>query len=315
MVTKTMSATFRSHLLTIAPTIRGRIVPYKAPPSVPWGTCIQDPDVGPVVLSGKLTRLAKGRRLVVIVHGLSGGPDSFYCLRAAGIAEECGYSSLRLALRGADLQGEDVHHAALAADLLGVFKAPDILDDYDEIHVLAYSLGGHMALHAAIGDLPPVVKKIAAICPPFDLQPCQQHIDSSRIYRANLVWGLRAIYRALAKRGRIHDIDLRQVRSIWDWDRLVICKRFGFDDPPDYYERMSIRSRYHQTKVPLLIVGSKHDPLVPFKTVQDHLADSEKVTIRFLKNEGHVSFSRQADLGIQPGEELERQVFGWFGTL
>lgn len=298
--------------MTIAPTIRGRIVPYKAPPSVPWRSIIEDPDVGSVMLSGRLTRVPNSRKLVVIVHGLSGGPDSFYCLRAARIALACGHSSLRLALRGSDLQGEDIHHAALAADLWGVFQAPDIVEDFDEVYVLAYSLGGHMALHAAIGDLPPAVKKIAAICPPFDLRPCQEHIDASRIYRGNLVRGLRAIYRGLAKRGRIHDVDLRTIRSIWEWDRQIICKRFGFDDPPDYYERMSIRSRYHQTKVPLLIVGSKHDPLVPFKTVRDHLIDSENVTIRFLRNEGHVSFSRHADLGIRPGEELERQVFAWF---
>jgi len=311
MVTKEMSATFRSHLLTIAPTIRGRIMPHKAPPSVPWQASIQDPDVGTVVLSGKLTK-ADSRKLVVIVHGLSGGPDSFYCLRAAWVAAECGYSSLRLALRGADLQGEDIHHAALAADLLGVLRAPNIVNDYDQVHVLAYSLGGHMALHAAIGELPPAVKKIAAICPPFDLRPCQQHIDGSRLYRAHLVWGLRAMYRALARRSRIHAVDLRQVKSIWDWDELVICKRFSFDGPLDYYERMSIRSRYHQTKVPLLIVGSKHDPVVPFETVRDHLVDSENVTTRFLQNEGHVSFSKQADLGFLGGEKLERQVFAWF---
>ena len=307
-----MAATFRSHLLTIVPTIRGRIMPYKAPPSASWQTSIQDPDVGTVVLSGKLTKVPDNRKLVVIVHGLSGGPDSFYCLRAARVAAECGWSSLRLALRGADLEGEDINHAALAADLMGVLQAPDIVNDYDEVHVLAYSLGGHMALHAAIGELPPVVKKIAAICPPFDLRPCQQHIDNSRLYRANLVRGLRAMYRGLAKRGRIHAVDLRRIKSIWDWDELVICKRFGFDGPLDYYQRMSIRSRYHQTRVPLLIVGSKHDPVVPFETVRDHLVDSEKVTIRFLQNEGHVSFSRQADIGFPPGKELERQVFAWF---
>lgn len=307
-----MAATFRSHLLTIAPTIRGRIVPYKAPPSAPWQASIEDPDVGTVVLSGRLTRVPNSRKLVVVVHGLSGGPDSFYCLRAAKIAKECGYSSLRLALRGADLEGEDIHHAALATDLTGALQAPDIVNDYDEVCVLAHSLGGHMALHAAVGELPAAVKKIAAICPPFDLRPCQQHIDSSRLYRANLVWGLRAMYRALARRGRIHAVDLRKIRSIWDWDEQVICKRFDFDDPPDYYERMSIRSRYHQTKVPLLIVGSKHDPVVPFETVRDHLVDSENVTTRFLQNEGHVSFSKHADLGFQPGEELERQVFAWF---
>ncbi len=307
-----MSATLRSHLLTIAPTIRGRIVPYKAPPSTTWRTSICDPVMGTLTISGRLTRVPDSRKLVVIVHGLAGGPDSFYCLRAAEVAQERGYSSLRLALRGADLQGEDVHHAALVDDLLGVLRARDILEDHDEVHVLAYSLGGHMALHAAISELPASVKKIAAICPPLDLQPCQQHIDNSPLYRANLVWGLRATYRALARRGRIHAVDLRQVRSIWSWDELVICKRFGFDGPTDYYERMSIRSRYHQTKVPLLIVGSQHDPLVPFDTVREHLVESEKVTIRFLSNEGHVSFSRQADLGFQPGAALERQVFAWF---
>ncbi len=309
-----MSATFRSHFLTIASTIRGRIVPYKAPPSSPWHTTIQDLDVGPVVLSGRLSRIADSRKLVIIVHGLSGGPDSFYCLRAARVAAKCGYSSLRLALRGADREGEDIHHAALAADLMGVLEAPDIKKHYSEIYVLGYSLGGHMVLHAAIAELPPTVKKIASICPPFDLRPCQQHIDRSRLYRTNLVWGLRAMYRALARRGRIHGVDLRRIKSIWDWDELVISKRFGFDGPLDYYEQMSIRSRYHQTKVPLLIVGSKHDPVVPFETVRDHLVDSDMVTTRFLQNEGHVSFSKQADLGFRPGEALERQVFAWLGA-
>ena len=315
-----MSATFRSHLLTIAPTIRGALLPHKAPPSSAWSTRVEDPEVGPVVLSGKLATVPDDglgsvpgtRKLCVIVHGLAGGPDSHYCIKAARVAVECGYDALRLALRGADLSGEDVHHAALTDDLHAVLAAPDIVERYSEIYVLGYSLGGHMALHAAVSELPAAVKKIAAICPPLDLRPCQQHIDRMLVYRMTLVSGLRAIHRALASRGRADPKDLRRIRSIWDWDRLVICKRFGFASPLEYYDRMSIRSRYLETRRPLLIVGSRHDPLVPFDSVREHLGESEQVTVRFFGNEGHVHFSRQADTGFGSGAAMERQVFAWF---
>ena len=61
-----------------------------------------DPQVGPVRLSGLLREVAGAEALVVLVHGLGGSVDSHYMPRGAAAVEAAGLSCLRLNLRGAD---------------------------------------------------------------------------------------------------------------------------------------------------------------------------------------------------------------------
>ena len=96
--------TLGGHLWTIAPNLRHRLRPLKAPPAAPWTTTLRDPAVGVIRLHGRLQRPPADapQDLVVLVHGLGGSVDSQYMIRAAQAAARCGLGALRLGLRGAD---------------------------------------------------------------------------------------------------------------------------------------------------------------------------------------------------------------------
>ena len=79
---------------------------------------VADPALGTVVLSGLYAEVAGADTLAIIVHGHGGNAGKPYCHSAALDARECGFSSLRISLRGADFAGEDIYHG-------GLTKRPD----------------------------------------------------------------------------------------------------------------------------------------------------------------------------------------------
>ena len=139
-------ARITGHAWTVWPTLRHRVVPVKAPESVPWSAPARS-DIGEIRLSGRW-RAEPCTVAVVVIHGLGGNPDRPYCLRAAQAIQAHGWSCLRLALRGADGRTRDFYHAGLTEDVDAALASP-VFDDYERIVLLGYSLGGHLALRYA----------------------------------------------------------------------------------------------------------------------------------------------------------------------
>src|SRR5687767_10528357 len=106
----------RGHLATLAPFVRHAIAPARTP-SQPWTATLDDGDVGTVRLTGLLREYPGARSLLLVVHGLGGSASSHYAVPPVVAAYGAKMSSLRLNLRGADLNGTDFYHAGLTADL------------------------------------------------------------------------------------------------------------------------------------------------------------------------------------------------------
>src|SRR5688572_21006405 len=178
------------HLWTVVPRLRHAIRPLSAPLSRSWETVVEDPQIGPVRLSGSLRELP-GDELLVLIHGLGGCTDSHYMIRGATAAETAGISCLRLNLRGSDRKGEDFYHAGLTTDLHAALASPQ-LAAYGRIYVLGYSLGGHLALGMATEPGDSRLVAVAAVCSPLDLALSAAEIDAPGrgIYRKYLLRSL-----------------------------------------------------------------------------------------------------------------------------
>lgn len=309
-----LRAPLAAHAWTIGPNLLARLANKPAPAALAWSHELQDPDVGPVRLTGAL-QPGVADACLVIVHGLGGSFDRPYCVNAAWAAQRAGLPCLRFGLRGADRSGEDFYHGGLTADLAAALASPQ-LAQFERLYVLGYSLGGHVTLRYAVGALDPRVVAIAAVCAPLDLDLGAQSIDAKRsaIYRRHVLSGLNEIYSAVAQRRSVPTPLSRvlSARSIREWDGLTVVPRYGFRDAEDYYASVSVGPRLSQLQVPALLVQSRHDPMVPPWTYQQHLSHASKLLeVRTLGQGGHVGFPRvRLHPQAQPGV-LEDQLIAW----
>lgn len=306
----------RRDLWTLYPLLKHRISPFRAPEPVAWSTQLEDADVGCVRLTGELREVEGASDVYVVCHGLGGSPDSYYCRRAAAAVASIGASSLCLSLRGSDRLGEDFYNIALRADLEAAVGSPE-LASYRRVFVIGYSMGGYVTLHYA-RDPDPRVRAVAAICTPLDLHAAQRYIDSPRAwpYRHWVLAGLKAIYAAVAARRPVptDPAVVARVRSIYEWDRVAIAPRYGYDSPEHYYHELSIRPWIGKLAVPALHVAAAKDPVIPRHTIEPFLdGAAEPYELRWVQGRvGHVAFPADLDLGFGALPGLEAQLLAWF---
>jgi predicted alpha/beta-fold hydrolase len=303
------------HFWTIAPVLRHRFWPAPAPPAEAWSTTVQDARVGPVTLRGVFRDLPGSDGVVLVVHGLGGTTQTHYCVSAASAAEAAGLSCLRLALRGADRDGEDFYHAGQAEDV-GAALASREIERFARVFVLGYSLGGHVVLRYALGPCDRRVQAVAAVCAPLDLEQGARHIDApgAYVYRRHVLSGLKAMYAEVARRRPVpvpvaHALAARTIRQ---WDELTVVPRYGFGSAERYYATMSVGPRLAELAVPALLVQHRADPMVPEWSYRQHLeAPPARLALRWLPAGGHVGYPRGIDLG-EPGTlGVEPQVLAW----
>lgn len=299
--------TLRRHLLEIG---------IPAPQSEPFRVTVPDDRFGQVELGGRLDTVPGARTLAVLVHGLGGSSGSSYLREPARWCRELGISSLRLDLRGADLRGADLYHAGLSSDLHRVLSDPR-LDRYERRYLWGFSLGGHVCLRYAADQPRGLVHAVAAITAPLDLDLgatlFDRHVHS--VYRRHVLSSLLAMYRAFVARRGPWPVSLSAahgLRSIRQFDDVIVAPRFGFNDASDYYVRNSASHALRRIDTPTLLVQAEHDPMVPLQSVApllDRLPPA--VTALLVADAGHVAFPAHLDLG-QPGPRgLAPQVLGW----
>jgi uncharacterized protein len=306
------------HLWTVVPALFSFLKPPASPKERTFQTVLKDPTIGQVRLTGLLSEVEGSETLVLIVHGLSGNAWSPYCASAAQAAAQAGFSSLRLSLRGADYSGEDILHGGITEDLWAALAAPD-LAHYKHILLCGYSVGGHIALRAAVEQMDSRLRAVAAICPPLDLHQATMAFDhpACRPYRRHIFRGLNKAYVATARRGRVPVPSAIVARALFcrERDALTVVPRFGFRSAEDYYARESVAPKLHRLQIPSLVVLSRRDPLVPEATVLPAIAAaSPALFVKWVEPGGHVYFPKSLNLGLPASPGLEPQVMSWLKT-
>jgi len=306
------SPEWSGHAWTVGPKMAEWLRPPRPPRSRPWRRRVDTLAGRPVCVTGQYRPRNDTDTLVIILHGLGGCADSSYCAAAADAVDRHGYATLRLSLRGADRSGDDLYHGGLTADLRATLTAP-AFDRYPRKLVIGYSLGGHIALRAAVDLDVSELRGVAAICAPLDLEVAQRNIDAGRlgVYREYLLRELRQLYRAVHRRGGAPTpLDrITRVRSLREWDALTVVPRFAFDDVRDYYRRASVAGDLHELERPALLVAASHDPLVPPEAIEPGLSNAgPQLTTHWLDRGGHVYLPTDLRLGPNGPPGLIPQV-------
>jgi len=305
---------WKGHFWTLGPFLRHSLLPPRVPEWQRWETSLEDHVVGTLDLSGRLTQGGASDTIIVIVHGLGGSATSYYARRAALAAARAGLDSLRLNLRGADRSGADYYHAGLTDDLEAALQST-ALAAYENILLLAYSLGGNMVLRYLAGKPDPRVRAAAAVCSPIDLKPSARAIDQPRgvFYRRHVLAGLKDIYRNVAKRREV-PLPLHEafrIDTIEQWDEQVIAPRHGFAGAEDYWAQTSACNVLGDIDTPTLFVASERDPMVGIDTVRPWLQNATKLRRIVTSQGGHVGFPQKMDLGLGTEGTVEDQIIQW----
>lgn len=310
------SAPWSGHAWTILPTLGGMLRKPVAPLAEAWWTTLRDDRHGTITLRGELRAPADADRVVVLVHGLGGSHDSAYMHQAASALHRRGLATLCLSLRGADRSGADVYHAGLTADLDAAL-ASAALRRFAHIHILGFSLGGHLALRWALHGGDARVRSVAAVCAPLHLESAQQVLDQRRgaLYRHYVLNSLKEHHAACAKVQRqvVDPAAARRVRRFREWDELVVVPRFGFGSAGDYYKAVSVAPHLGALQVPSLLVLADGDPMIPPAVVAPWLPRSGgALDVRWTRRGGHLGFPGDLDLGLGPDRGLHGQVASFF---
>jgi predicted alpha/beta-fold hydrolase len=302
------------HLWTVGPHLWARARPSPSEGET-WTAEFRGAEGRRIGLYGRLHRPPDAKRLLLLLHGLGGSPDSYYLWHAARAAHARGWATLRLGLRGAGDTGEDLYHAGLCEDLAAALAQPEFAA-FETLAVWGFSLGGHIALHLGLHTPPARLAGIATVCAPLDLARGARAIDAPRawVYRRSVLSGLIENYAGLARTGAAPTPfeRVQEIRTLREWDALTVVKRFGFGSVDRYYAEQSAGPRLGDLQCPTLFVASRGDPMVPFHTVEPWLeAAPAALTLRVTRRGGHVGFPSDLDLDLGPTTGIEAQVLHW----
>ena len=225
------------------------------------------------ILLGMLDRPAEpvdSRPLVILIHGLTGCENSFYMLSASRHLLNCGYTVLRLNVRGAGPSRpycREHYHVGRTADFRGVLgQLPEELTANGMVAV-GYSLGGAMLLKylGEEGAFSPL-RAAATICAPIDLLRIGRHMMRPRnwLYHSYILNGMKT--EALAEGASISPEEreiVRAARSVWEYDHRFIAPRYGFRGADDYYDLCAPASFMPEIRVPTMVLAAGDDPWVP----------------------------------------------------
>lgn len=213
---------------------------------------------------------------IVSVHGLAGCNQSGYVRRLAKLANQRGWVSYRMDMRGAGDSGVGstyLYHAGRSDDVVAAIEFVRLKNPNAKIFLCGFSLGGSIALHLLCEHSEAASRLLhgaVAVCPPLDLNGCSQNLRRglNRIYDHTFA---RALWNVLQDRPKVQQhmgekFPKRRPTTLYDFDNLVTAPLGGYESAAHYYNRFSTVNRVGEIEVPTLVIASQDDPLIPFDT-------------------------------------------------
>jgi len=249
---------------------------------------------------------SNGGPCVLLLHGLEGSLESHYARTTLAAMHHAGLHPVFMHLRGCSNELNRLdrsYHSGATQDLAAVIAHIDGTRGAPPAAAVGFSLGGNLLLKY-LGEQGNSARLQAAVAVsvPFRLMDAARRLEQglSRIYREHLMQQLRGSYlRKFATRPTPLAVDVRQLRSFYDFDDQVTAPLNGFSGADDYYEKCSCRKYLAGVKVPTLVLHALDDPFMYPQTVP---ADSELgpgIRLELSAKGGHVGFVE----GPYPGRE------------
>lgn len=210
------------------------------------------------------------KKVVVICHGLEGDSRKNYNNACANYFIEKGYSVF--AWNNRSCGGEMnllplLYHHASIADLEAVIKHV-IAENFDEIFLVGFSLGGDQILNYLGRKKPPAeVKAAVAISAPIQLKSSAERIQGgiSKIYLSRFIRKIKAKiqYKSQQFPDLISQNASKNIKNFEDVVNQFIIPAHGeFSSLDDYYEKASPVYSVDGIETPVLVINAWDDPIL-----------------------------------------------------
>jgi len=247
-----------------------------------------------------------------MVHGLEGSSRAGYMGSLSGAALNAGFAVHRFNMRtcgGTERLCPTLYHAGLTSDLLAVIRELQG-DRRRRCYLVGFSLGGNVVvkLAAELGECGrELLTGVCGVSAPLDLASCSRRMaePDNRIYEARFV---RRMRQRLCATGRYNPRDVSGLRSVAAIDDRITAPSFGFGDAANYYRTQSAMRCLEGLRVPVLLIYSRDDMLVPWQTFDTSaVRDNPWIECLATDHGGHLGF-----LGRRPHRFwLDAAIMEW----
>lgn len=238
-------------------------------------------------------------KLVIISHGLEGNSTRAYMLGMVNAFLKNDYDVLTWNFRSCSNEMNKqviFYHSGATYDLDLVVK--HAYDDYEEINLIGFSLGGNLTLKylGEKGDRISKLHRGVGVSVPLHLGSSSKKISETKntLYSRRF---LRSLKKKVIEKSGIHPGQitvgaLRNIKTLADFDDFFTGPLHGFADAEEYYKVNSSLYFLDQIKVPTLVLNALNDPFLSEQCFPKSLAKSQdQVYFEFPKHGGHVGFS------------------------
>lgn len=259
------------------------------------------------------------RPTVLICHGLEGCSQSIYIRRIMKSIQALGWNAAVMHFRccsGAPNRQPRMYHSGDTGDLRFVLEWICRTRGFGPLSLLGYSLGGNVVckwLGETGHDAARWVGQACVCCAPFDLRTCQTRLDrgfNRHVYCRHFLRSLKKKVRWKMDllSGRVDLESGLSATTMYQFDEAITAPLHGFDNALDYYRKASSKPWLKHIEVPLLVIHSLDDPLVPSSVVPGREEINPQTTRRLItRRGGHLGFITR-----DGSNWLEDRIVSWF---
>ncbi len=242
----------------------------------------------------------KSEDVIIMLHGLEGNAQRSYMMGCTNYAMQMGWNVANLNFRGCSGTPNLKYYSYNAGktdDLEVVINHIVNKNKYQRIALVGYSLGGNMLLKY-LGDGSPGASHIykgVAISAPLHLKGSLARLEERQnwVYRTTF---LSSMKRKLIKKqqefpDKIKPQDIKNIKSILDFDNSYTAPAHGFKDAFDYYKFASSVFYLENVKTPALVLSAQNDSFLSKQCYPYELAKaSPYIYLETPLYGGHVGF-------------------------
>jgi len=240
-------------------------------------------------------------RMALVLHGLEGDSGRAYVRGMVRALNKRGWDAAAMNFRGCSGECNRAlrfYHSGETEDNHTVLMHIVEREDYAEVALVGFSLGGNMILKY-LGEqgtlLHSLVKKAVVFSVPCDLASSAVKLSglSNRFYLKRFLRMLRKKIRMKKQLmpGQITDEGYADIKTFKDYDDRYTSAIYGFAGAEDYWAKASSKPVIPRISIPTLLVNAADDPILaePCYPIDEAKA-SPSFFLEIPERGGHVGF-------------------------